>query len=559
MPINLNISSMKHRLFFLLILIITNSFSYSQPALAWSQRYNGPPSQSDEAVSIAVDANGNSYVTGSAFAANGTLDIVTIKYNVSGQQLWLQSYNGTANDNDQGAKVILDNSGNVYVTGYSKGITTGNDITTIKYNSNGIQQWASTYNGAYNGYDQGAALVVDASGNVYVTGYETTSNNFTYDCVTLMYNSSGVQQWANIYNGTGNYNDQGKDILVDGSGNVYVTGPSDSIYNSFPNTDIVLLKYDNGGILQWRKVYASPTFSYDIPKKMCFDRNFNIIIVGYGGLTGQGDNFYTMKYSSAGVFQWFQSYNYAANTYEQPWDVITDSLNNVIVTGQGIVSTSAATNDYVTVKYDPAGIFQWVSRYNGPGNNNDWAYGIALDDSLNIFVTGSSKGSGTLYDVATVKYDQAGNEKYVLRFNNSAANKDDAGNDIAVRNGDIYIAGKSANLTNDDYITLRYSYSAVGIDEQQTEIPLLTAFPVPSQGELNFWVSAIDLNNALELTANITNSLGQNIEKCPLSIIESNGNRNKLSCDVTSLKKGIYFIAINNGEKIIGNARFIIN
>src|ERR1700749_1362116 len=111
------------------------TISYAQPALAWSQRYNGPPDNADEAVSIAVDASGNSYVTGSAFASNGTLDMVTIKYSPSGQQLWLQSYNGTANDNDQGIALVLDNSGNVYVTGYSNNTNTSGDITTIKYNS----------------------------------------------------------------------------------------------------------------------------------------------------------------------------------------------------------------------------------------------------------------------------------------------------------------------------------------------------------------------------------------------------------------------------------------
>lgn len=545
---------MTKRFLYLLIFICFKQFAMGQPALAWAQRYNGAPDLGDEAVSIAIDASGNSYVTGSAFEANGTLDIVTIKYNPSGQQLWLQSFNGAGNDNDQGEKLILDNAGNVYVTGYSRGATTGNDITTIKYDNNGIQLWASTYNGAFNGYDYGNSLVVDGLGNVFVTGYETTSNNSTYDWVTIMYNSSGAQQWIDIYNGTGNFNDQGKDILVDQNGFIYVVGASDTVYNSFPNTDIVILKYNLSGALQWRRVYASPTFSYDIPRKMCFDSNYNLIIVGYGGLTGQGDNFYTIKYSNSGNFQWFQSYNYAANTYEQPWDVITDSLNNIIVTGQGVVSTSTPTNDYVTVKYNAAGIFQWASRYNGPANNNDWAYAIALDDSLNIFVTGSSKGSGTLSDVATIKYDPAGNQLYALRYNNSLANKDDAGKAIAVQNGDIYVTGGSMNITNEDYITLRYSYSAIGINEIQNGDVDFAVFPNPTNDELQIVVSGNSNSFGAKPTAIITNALGQEVMKSAPVYISTN----LLKMDIPGLESGLYFLTLLVEEKNIGNSKFIV-
>src|ERR1041385_4522029 len=121
----------------LLTALLLSGISYAQPALAWSQRYNGPPDNADEAVSLAVDAAGNSYVTGSAFASNGTLDMVTIKYSPAGQQMWIQSYNGSANDNDQATQIVLDNAGNVYVTGYSKSTTSMQDITTIKYDNNG--------------------------------------------------------------------------------------------------------------------------------------------------------------------------------------------------------------------------------------------------------------------------------------------------------------------------------------------------------------------------------------------------------------------------------------
>jgi len=535
-------------------------YATAQPALAWERRYNGTPDLSDEAVSIAVDAAGNSYVTGSAFATNGTLDIVTIKYSPSGQQMWLESYNGTGNANDQGAELVLDNAGNVYVTGYSNNLNSFNDVTTIKYNNSGVLQWVSFHNGAFNNYDQGNALQVDANGNVYVVGYVTASN-YTYDFVTIKYNSLGVQQWLQTYNGPGDFNDEGKDIGIDANGNVYVTGYSDTLVNTQPNEDIVLLKYNNSGAFQWRKVYDGPGHSYEWSKKLTIDKNNNILVVGYGWTaSANGNDYIILKWNPSGNFQWIRSYNYGPNTFENPADIITDSLNNVIVTGQGITSSSSATNDYLTVKYNSSGTFLWASRYNGPANNDDRGTALALDDSLNIFVTGFSKGTGTLYDCATVKYDPSGNQIYALRYNNGNANKDDMGNAIAVRNGDIYVTGKSANLSNDDYITLRYSYSAVGIAENGLEIEnLLYIYPNPSNGE-NISVlfpENLSLNDA-KCSINITNAQGQIIRTENHKITLSPDTKNTFSIPISDLKSGLYLLNISADELFIGSSKFVI-
>ncbi len=549
---------MKNQYLAIILFLFLGHSAFAQPALAWQRAYNGPPDQGDEAVSIAVDTAGNSYVTGSAFGSNSTLDIVTIKYSPTGQQLWLQSYSGTANDNDQGVKLVIDDSANVYVTGYSNNSGTGNDITTIKYNTAGVQQWARIYSGAFNGPDHGASVAVDGNGNVFVTGYETTSNfNYT-DMVTIMYNAGGTQQWADIYNGAGSANDVGVDIVNDGAGNTYVVATSDTMYMSAPNNDIVLIKYNNAGARVWRRVYASPTYSYDVARRMCLDRNGNVFICGYGGLVNEGNNYYTLKYNSAGVRLWVQFYNYAVNTYEQPWGIIADSLGNVIVTGQGVTTASSPFNDYVTVKYSSAGVFQWAARFNGAGNNNDYAYAVALDDSLNIFVTGTSKGtSATGYDIATVKYNDAGTQKYVLLFNNTA-NKDDAGNAIVVKNSDIYITGRSSNLTNDDYITLRYSYSAVGINEHVAAPVSLEVFPNPSSGELHVVVFT-DQSAFLEgYSYVITNALGQDVKKGAALPEESIGTKSSLGINTQGLETGVYFVTIYSRTGIAGKSKFII-
>ncbi len=548
---------MKRIVFILTVIFQISISSHSQPLLMWAQTYNSPVDNADEAVSIAVDAFGNSYVTGSAFANNGSLDMVTIKYNPSGQQLWLHNFNCSASTNDQATKLVLDNAGNVYITGYSNNLNSGQDITTIKYNTNGVLQWVQFYDGAFSGNDIGNSLCVDANGNVFVTGNETTAG-FATDFITLKYNSSGALQWWHNYNGPVNLNDVGKDIVSDVNGNVYVTGSSDSLYNSQPLSTIILLKYNNSGALQWRRVFNNPLQTYSFSKKLAIDNNNNLIVVGYGGVTGQGNNYYIFKWDSSGNFQWFSQYNFGPNLYEQPNGVAIDSLNNVIVTGQGIAPSSGSTNDYVTVKYDPAGTQLWASRYNNIYHGEDRAQAVAVDDSLNIYVTGYSKGTGTNFDIATIKYDPAGNELYVLRYDNATVNRDDAGNAIAVRNGDIYIAGKSANLLNDDYITMRYSYGIpLVVNENNPVQDHLVSFPNPTHGELKIILPYQSSTANKTIHAEILNSLGQTVLVTLSLSPESIDGKSLVLINTGDLPVGIYILMLYAGEERIGVTKFV--
>src|SRR5208282_4353921 len=89
--------------------------------------------------------------------------------------------------------IAVDLSNNPYVTGYSPGSNSGNDIVTIKYGPNGNQVWLQRYNGPGNGDDEANAIAVDNNGNVYVTGYDTTAAGGT-EIVTIKYSPVTVQR-----------------------------------------------------------------------------------------------------------------------------------------------------------------------------------------------------------------------------------------------------------------------------------------------------------------------------------------------------------------------------
>ena len=100
---------------------------------AWVRRYNGPGNGADSAYALALDSQGNVYVTGESTGSGTNYDYATRKYSPSGQLLWAKRYNGPGNSHDFAYALALDSQGNVYVTGASWGSGTGYDYATIRY------------------------------------------------------------------------------------------------------------------------------------------------------------------------------------------------------------------------------------------------------------------------------------------------------------------------------------------------------------------------------------------------------------------------------------------
>ncbi len=222
------------------LVILLPTISLAQE-VEWVARYNGPVSGDDNVAynSIVVDNSGNVYVTGSSTGQGTGLDYATIKYDSLGEEQWVARYNGPGNGKDMVQTIAVDNSGNVYVTGESWGAGTKRDYATIKYDSLGEEQWVARYNGLGNDDDWPFAIAVDNSGNVYVTGSSRSGPVYS-DIVTVKYNSLGEEQWAEPYNGLASGHDFGAGNAVDNSGHVYVSGTS---WGSGTGYDYVIIKY----------------------------------------------------------------------------------------------------------------------------------------------------------------------------------------------------------------------------------------------------------------------------------------------------------------------------
>ena len=427
------------------------------PVESWVARYNGPGNGYDWASAVAVDSDGNVYVTGESPGSGTYSDYATIKYAAAGTLLWERRYNGPGNGDDCAYPLAVDSDGNVYVTGGSTGSSTSYDYATIKYDTNGIEEWVARYNGA--GCNANA-LAVDSDGNVYVTG-ESIGSGTGADYTTVKYNADGVEQWVAYYNGPGNGGDYTYAVAVDGVGNVYVTGQSLGIGTY---SDYTTIKYDANGNEQWVARYNGPGNGYDYANALAVDTVGNVYVTGYSVGNGTGSDYATVKYDTDGNEQWVARYSGPGNSGDLAYALAVDAAGNVYVTGGSIgIGTG---NDCATIKYDAAGTQLWVARYNGPGNGYDAAYALDTDEAGNIYITGGSTGSGTGNDCATIKYDAAGNQLWVAHYNGPGDGYDDAyalAVDVA---GNVYVTGTSQGIgTSWDYVTIKYATPAEAIED----------------------------------------------------------------------------------------------
>jgi hypothetical protein len=344
---------------------------------------------------------------------------------------WVRRYNGPGNAYDGANAIAVDNSGNVYVTGESYSDQTGTDCTTIKYYSNGDISWVRRYNGRVNDHDEGYVLTIDDSGNVYVAGYCCYNYNSgtSADYVTVKYYSNGNTAWARTYNGPGNGDDLAYAITVDDSGNVYVTGESPGNGTGY---DYATIKYYPDGDTAWVRRYNGFGDYYDYAYDIAADDSGNIYVTGLSPRSGTISDYTTIKYYPNGDTAWVRRYNSTGTSADCAGAIAVDDSSNVYVTG-----TSG------TIKYDAEGNELWTGLWGG--------IDIALDASHNVYVTDGG------YDFITARYYPNGDTAWVRSYN-GPGNGYDYGNAVAVdSSGNVYVTGDSpGNGTISDYATIKY-------------------------------------------------------------------------------------------------------
>ncbi|NIM98790.1 MAG: hypothetical protein GTO24_12130 [candidate division Zixibacteria bacterium] len=441
-----------------LLVLLWISTSVAQVDTAWVRRYNGSANGSDHVSAVAIDDEGSFYVTGYSHQSGKGYDYLTIKYNPNGDTAWVRSYG--LNGADVATDIAADHGlGQVYVTGWLETTEPGGDRTydfaTVKYDWSGNQEWVRWYDepGEYFIDVDKAVAVAYSRGGIYVTG-ESWGYGTGYDYATVKYDTGGNEAWVRRYHYVSE--DCPKDIAADAWGNVFVTGFT--WVGPDYGTSYQTVKYSPEGarLNVWR--YEGPGHrpfnDLDVAYAVAVDSSGNAFVTGTSE-SGDCPDIVTIKYGTGGTPGWVQAYGPYEASEDNGYALACDDIGNVYVAGR---SWAPATRyDYVTIKYDGNGDQVWVARYDGGISLEDEAWAIALDQYGNVYVTGASKGEGSDYDFATVKYSPQGSRLWVKRYDGLGGAKDAAWGIAVDDSGNVYVAGTSwGDGTEEDYVVIKY-------------------------------------------------------------------------------------------------------
>lgn len=356
----------------------------------------------------------------------------------------IYEYGGTGYET--GRDVVV--SGNhVYITGSETSDPYGgsSDIVVKKIDkATGEIVWKKQYGGSH---EERGLAIVENSGTLYVTGYESSDDQGgNYDIVVMKLDSdSGNVFWKKQYGGTAN--DKGYDLALDpGSEEIYVTGYESSDVDG-GKEDIFVMKLNSSGSILWKKQFGGA--ERDIGYSLAFSNNM-IYVTGYEMSDNEGglSDVFVMKLDSNGNVQWKRQYG-GANT-DRGYSIAV-SQGEIYITGYEMSDSDGGNADVLIMKLENNGEVIWKNQYGGSGV--DKGYSLAVDNDF-IYVTGeedSDPEAGANYDPA-----QPGKKDlFVMKVNKSdgaviwkqqhGGVNDEVGRAIFLANGYLYITGEESS------------------------------------------------------------------------------------------------------------------
>lgn len=418
----------------------------------WSHAVAGPDVDATER--SVLDAAGNSYCIGyfsgtvdfdpsaanADLTASGIQDAFVAKYAPDGTYLW--AFKLGALGNDIGTRITMDAFGDIIVTGYFGGTadfdpgpgvanlsTLSVNVFIAKYSQAGDYIWAVKVGGANT--VESWAITTDVSGNIYLGAEFLSVTDFDPSASTANLTSSGLEDVAIAkYDINGNYqwafklgntsSDYIKDIAVDASGDIYITGnftgtvdfnpgPATNSLTPVGSGDMFLAKYDSDGNYIWAfNIGGGAAEDYGLG--LAFDSGQNVVVCGqfYGPvdfdpsvavmtLAGAGTDAFVAKYSSSGDYIW--AFKIGGASGEVAADVSVDLSDNIYITGDFFTSgcdfdpgpgtanlSVTGASDIFVAKYDGLGNYIWAFKMGGTGY--DSGHGISINSSNAICATG---------------------------------------------------------------------------------------------------------------------------------------------------------------------------
>ncbi|NHJ20156.1 MAG: hypothetical protein EAX91_04370 [Candidatus Lokiarchaeota archaeon] len=405
----------------------------------------------DSGGGIAFDSTGNVYMGGSTSSFGPAVPDANwflAKFDSSGNQLW--NYSWGTGEGEWGGAIVVDSADYIYYTGstWGHGGPSAN-VGLIKFSSAGVLQWDRYWGPG--GYDSPRDIAIDASDNIYIIAGSDTRSLGGRDVALIKYNSAGTLQWDTAWGGTG-YDDP-RGMTLDTSGNIYITGMTDSF--GVGDYDIFVTKFDGTPTQLWNFTWGG--VNSDIPRAIAVDTANNMYIGGHTESFGSGDSdIVTIKYDNTRVQQWNKTWG--GTGYEECTDLQIDSSNYTYITGQ-VNSFNTVSTNVLLLKYNNSGNEEWYKSWDG--ESRDECREIAFDLQGNYYLAGFTETFGGMSaDSIVIKYNQAGIHQWNATW---GGDKRDETNALAVDLlGNIYVTGETESFGPGDTCAFLLKYNSTG-------------------------------------------------------------------------------------------------
>ncbi|WP_341903886.1 T9SS type A sorting domain-containing protein [Fluviicola taffensis] len=427
----------------------------------WTRTVDGGASAMGKC--MAVDAAGNVYTAGvfgstsdfdnspavSNLTSNGGNDVFLVKMSPEGNFLWAKNFGGS--DADIPSEMVLDQAGNVYITGIFAGTADFNpdagvtnltsagmeDVFVIKVNSSGQLDWAKSVGGTDS--DEGNAIDIDDfDGSVFVfgtfratvdfdpgAGIQNGTSNGSSDIFMLKLSAAGNYVTSKTVGSISA--DRGRDIVVDASsGDQFMTGmfggdtdfnPGIPVVELTGANDIFVLKLDSSNDFVFAKKMGG--IAVDEGRSIDIDNNGFIYIHGSfistcnfdpnGGTTNVtsngSDDVFVVQLAPNGSLNWVKTVGSIGTEDFMDMDVtnsgdiyITGEMANNMDANPDLATTTTLTKlgaeDAYIIALNSDGTFDWATSY-GTADVAAYTrgYGIYADESSNVYITGSFTGT----------------------------------------------------------------------------------------------------------------------------------------------------------------------
>jgi hypothetical protein len=394
---------------------------------------------------------------------------------------WATYYGGSNNELLLGGDPTeVDRGGNAIITGYVDGnnfpattgahqttYANGSDAIAVKFNGNGVLQWATYYGGSQQ--DLAHGVVSDTSLNVYIAGH-TLSNNFPVqnaaqnaynnrrDAFVVKFDKFGARQWATYYGGA--YLDDGYGFAADSSGSVSVlitsqssgmhtngmtakpSGTPSGFGDDDTKNDVLIAKFSQLGALQWATYFGGSNndFAYAVGT----DTSQSIIITGWTYSTdlpmlnaaqttngGNGDAF-VARYNKNGTRLWSTYYGGSARENDDAASgalgfvgVATDLAGNIFiggvtggsfpVTAGAMQATFGGVRDGYIIKFNATGAVQWATYWGSTGD--EVGSGVAAKPDGSVLLTGWTASTTLTMTNCNICFNSGQRDAYIVRVN----------------------------------------------------------------------------------------------------------------------------------------------